>query len=416
MGRCAHHSNGISEVILLLSLITLGSCEISRRRKPKEDEIERVVNETHSVFWQCVDGCPRGSGFSVKCGTSVSINISIECQECKLNVTYSNTYDNSPCKPCRRCKEHEKKEGVCTVNKDTTTCLGSCEKGFYWENNNCHQCTKCCRNNISLNHQKQCEDSDLPESHQCRRIETVCQEDLPKEKQDNDQDNSREGNGKTNVLLIIIIIIVPLAIIIIIIAITVLIWKNFKAKNKSRPAAVWSSTSTHSTSVQSMAVEISSESDGIEASATNRTDPLKSGNYIPGTQSTSTTGHTSGSSNDIRSVPEDFQNKLLSEPVAKIAISSSYTKICDNLNDERPFYNDYRILGEEVGLHKDEILCLGQKDNPTHLILDQKGISIGEFRKCLEEMDRNDVVNLIDEWIVNEWKQVLESSSSSRHV
>ena len=109
----------------------------------------------------------------------------------------------------------------------------------------------------------------------------MCQEDLPKEKQDNDQDNSREGNGKTNVLLIIIIIIVPLAIIIIIIAITVLIWKNFKAKNKSRPAAVWSSTSTHSTSVQSMAVEISSESDGIEvlpkASATNRTDPLKPG-------------------------------------------------------------------------------------------------------------------------------------------
>ena len=83
-------------------------------------------------------------------------------------------------------------------------------------------------------------------------------------------------------MLIIIIIIVPLAIIIIIIiATTVLIWKNFKAKNKSRPAAVWSSTSTHSTSVQSMAMEISSESDGIEVlpetSATNRTDPLKSG-------------------------------------------------------------------------------------------------------------------------------------------
>ena len=144
--------------------------------------------------------------------------------------------------------------------------------------------------------------------------------------------------------------------------------------------------------------------------------PLIAGNYIPGTQSTSTTGRVSGSSNDIRSVPEDFQNKLLSEPVAKIAISSSYTKICDNLNDERPFYDDYRILGEKVDLHKDKILCLGQKGNPTGLILGQKGISIGQFRKFLEEMDRIDVVTLIDEWIVNEWKQVLESSSSSRHV
>ena len=369
---------------------------MSRRRKPGEDEIERVVNETHSVFWQCVDGCPPGNGFSVKCGTSVSINISIECEECKLNVTYSDTYDNSPCKPCRRCKEHEKKKGVCSVNKDTTKCLGSCEKGFYWENNNCRQCSECCKNNISLNHQKQCEDSGLPESQQCRRIETVCQDDLHKEEK---QDNSREGNGKTNVL-IIIIIIVSLAIFIIIIAITVLIWKKFKAKSESHPAAGWSSTSTHSTSVQSMAVEISSESHDIEV--------------LP------TTGLFGGSSNDIRSVPEDFWNKLLSEPVAKIAISSSYTKICDNLNDKRPFYNDYRILGEKVGLHKDEILCLGQKGNPTGLILEkfdvQKGISIGKFRKFLEEMDRNDVVTLIDEWIVDEWKQLLGNSSSSRHV
>ena len=116
---------------------------MSRRRKPGEDEIERVVNETHSVFWQCVDGCPPGSGFSVKCGTSVSINISIECQECKLNVTYSDTYDNSPCKPCRHCKEHEKKEGVCSVNRDTTKCLGSCEKGYYWTNNSCQPCRHC---------------------------------------------------------------------------------------------------------------------------------------------------------------------------------------------------------------------------------------------------------------------------------
>ena len=141
---------------------------------------------------------------------------------------------------------------------------------------------------------------------------------------------------------------------------------------------------------------------------------LIAGNYIPGTQSTSTTGRISGSSNDIRSVPEDFQNKLLSEPVAKIAISSSYTKICDSLNDERPFFNDYRILGEKVGLHKDEILCLDQKDNPTGLILGQKDISIGEFRNFLEGIDRIDVVTLIDEWIVNEWKQVLESSSSQQ--
>ena len=48
----------------------------------------------------------------------------------------------------------------------------------------------------------------------------------------------------------------------------------------------------------------------------------------------------------------------------------------------------------------DEILCLGQKDNPTGLILEnfdsQKGISIAKLRKFLKEMERRDVVTLFD--------------------
>ena len=59
----------------------------------------------------------------------------------------------------------------------------------------------------------------------------------------------------------------------------------------------------------------------------------------------------------------------------------------------------------------DEILCLGQKDNPTGLILEnfdsQKGISIAKLRKFLKEMERHDVVTLFDEWIADEWKRVL---------
>ena len=139
-----------------------------------------------------------------------------------------------------------------------------------------------------------------------------------------------------------------------------------------------------------------------------------------GTQSTSTTGLFSGSSNDIKSVPEDFQNKLLSKSVSKIPIQSCYKKICNKLNDERPLYDDYRTLGEKIGLENDEISCLGRESNPTGLILDkfagQKGSSIRKLRKFLEEMDRCDVVTVIDEWIVDEWKRVLCSSSSSIHV
>ena len=152
--------------------------------------------------------------------------------------------------------------------------------------------------------------------------------------------------------------------------------------------------------------------------------PLIAGNYIfkePCKPSARALGAQpfSGSSNDIKSVPEDFQNNLLREPVAMTAFSSSYIEICDKLNNEMPFFNDYRILGEKIGLGKDEILSLGQKDNPSGLILEkfnaQKGNSIGKLRKFLEEMGRHDVVTVIDEWIVDRWR-VFCSSSSSTHV
>lgn len=102
-----------------------------------------------------------------------------------------------------------------------------------------------------------------------------------------------------------------------------------------------------------------------------------------------------------------------------IAISSSYKEICDKLNNEMPFFNDYRILGEKIGLGKDEILSLGLKDNPSGLILEklnaQEDNSIGKLRTFLEEMGRHDVVTVIDEWIVDKWR-VFCSSSSSTHV
>ena len=127
---------------MLLSLITLGSCELSLHRQPGEGEIERVFNETHSSFWRC-PSCNPGNGASVECGTRVSFHVSIECKPCKRSVTYSDTDDHSICKPCRHCKEHEKMTGFCSLVKDTTKCLGSCEKGYYWTNNSCQPCRHC---------------------------------------------------------------------------------------------------------------------------------------------------------------------------------------------------------------------------------------------------------------------------------
>ena len=304
---------------MLLSVITLGSCELSLHRQPGEGEIERVFNETHSSFWRC-PSCNPGNGASVECGTNVSFHVSIECKPCKRSVTYSDTDDHSICKPCRHCKEHEKMTGFCSLVKDTTKCLGSCEKGYYWTNNSCQPCrhckehenmtgfcsadkdttkclpfcekgyywtnnscqpcSECCKNNISINHEKQCEDSGLPDNHQCQKTEPVCQNVSPK-----------DGNGKVYIWIIIIIII---TIIVIILISIVVIWKRdgwqgFKARITS--CFRCSFTSTHPTcnmdltsnSGQSFSLEMASSCDSEVLSgttATSRTASLKSGNCI----------------------------------------------------------------------------------------------------------------------------------------
>ncbi|XP_067056590.1 uncharacterized protein [Acropora muricata] len=643
----------VASVILLLSLITLGSCELSLHRQPGEGEIERVFNETHSSFWQC-PSCNPGIGASVECGTSVSFDVDIDCKQCKSNVTYSDTHDHSTCKPCRRCKEHEKMTGVCSVDKDTTNCLGSCEKGYYWtndscqpcrhckehenmtgfcgvvkdttkclgscekgyywtnnscqpcrhckehenmtgfcsadkdmikclpscekgyywtnnscqpcrhckehenmtgfcgvdkdttkclascekgyywKNNSCHPCSECCKNNISINHEKQCEDSGLPDNHQCQKTEPICQNVSPKEE---NRDYLQDGNGKVYIWIIIIIIIVIT--IVIIIMFIVMIWKRdgwqgFKARITS--CFHCSFTSTHPTcnrdltsnSGQSSLLEMATfsfcDSEVLSGTtATSRTASLKSGAsgekrsvfqrllstppeiqstergsvssfqrslshpgcfpdkhrqsrpkkeikplfltkcvgtkkskmkgkkkymYLPGcqeptvksvssaadatgneilkkpfqpsprafrTQYTSTTGLYGGSTIiDIDPVPEPFRKELLSNRVSRIPIQPFYQRICVKLDCERAFFYDFRLLGEKIGLDRNETSLLATKGNPTHSILEiydsQKGSSIGKLRKFLEEMDRYDVVTVIDEWIDHEWKRVVRSS------
>lgn len=152
-------------------MLSFVSC---RRHKPRHDEIERVINDTHSSIWKCSE-CPFGSGLSVLCGTSVPLNVSIECEPCVLGVSYSDTHDYSSCKPCKSCSDHEKRSGQCTQEEDTTRCLKTCDKGYYWEDviDSCLPCDYCCGKNITQV-EKQCEDSGLPVVHQCRQTGVIC--------------------------------------------------------------------------------------------------------------------------------------------------------------------------------------------------------------------------------------------------
>ena len=85
-----------------------------------------------------------------------------------------------------------------------------------------------------------------------------------------------------------------------------------------------------------------------------------------------------------------------------------YSKICKKLDITRHgFWDDFRMLAEKVGLDKDHSLWLGQRGNPTELIIQkfdsQENSSIGWFKTILKEMERYDVVTIIEEWVKDEW-------------
>ena len=107
-------------------------------------------------------------------------------------------------------------------------------------------------------------------------------------------------------------------------------------------------------------------------------------------------------------VPQEFQNILLSGKMADIPIDF-YRKICNKLDKQRGcFWDDFRMLGEAIGLGKDEVLLLAQIGSPTDKIIQkfdsQRDSSIKKFRDIVKKMGRDDVVCVINEWLVFEYK------------
>ncbi|XP_068694907.1 uncharacterized protein [Montipora foliosa] len=522
---------------LVFVVITAVSC---KRQNPQPHQVERVYNATHSIPWNCPE-CNPGSGLNVQCGTSVPFNKSIECVQCKPTITYSDTHDTSTCKICRKCKKHEKKIGYCSIEEDTTNCSGTCEKGYYWENNTCHPCSDCCGRNISEYHEKQCENSALPITQKCQK--TICEHPT----NTGHQDHLHEEGAKNGFSLVPVYTCIPLAAIMIAIF-SVLAWMTRKFGWKETKAKV--KLFFHSICCSSLSVR-DSEADvdtcdhfqgstantftwkEIEINVEEATDKMESLNSVPfsdkrpclqrllsapaevhykdnqasgvpkfirsvshpgcvtekrvikeqeheihpvpvmkcsdnrrvkrvgkkkyvsvpdqcqestksldpgkdGTQlerdrnhkrlnsssflpfktdqCTSTTGLHCFSSDNIESVPTDFQKKLLSWRLSKIPIMPFYRNICNKLNQRREcFWDDYRLLGEKIGLDKDEVSVLGQERNPTLSMIQKfdskEGSCIGMFQEIMEEMERDDVVAIIKEWIVYEWKISCKSSS-----
>lgn len=197
-----------------------------KRQKPRHDEIERVINNTHSVIWKCANSeCPPGSGLSVQCGSSIPFSTPITCVPCVKGVNTSSMQDYSTCRSCRNCGKHELWTGQCTPEEDTIKCLGTCHKGFYKSkiSEDCHQCSYCCGEDAKY-HEEQCEDSGLPSSKQCMQTGFKCYP--PTEVDHERQDHQPENQGGLEALEITAIA-VGSVMFVIIIALIVVIWRYY---------------------------------------------------------------------------------------------------------------------------------------------------------------------------------------------
>ena len=82
-----------------------------------------------------------------------------------------------------------------------------------------------------------------------------------------------------------------------------------------------------------------------------------------------------------------------------------YSQMCMKLNIRRLSFDDYRMLGEKLGLSRDEITFLGQQENPTDRILTKWSSTgrdtVGKLMCVLGEegFERNDVIMLLKQWV-----------------
>ena len=100
-----------------------------------------------------------------------------------------------------------------------------------------------------------------------------------------------------------------------------------------------------------------------------------------------------------------------SPPESRLSVAISriplrvYSQLCTKLNIRRLSFDDYRMLGEKLGLSRDEIDFLGQQEDPTDRIL-KKWSSTGKdtVDKLIdvlseEGFERNDVIMLLKQWV-----------------
>lgn len=78
-----------------------------------------------------------------------------------------------------------------------------------------------------------------------------------------------------------------------------------------------------------------------------------------------------------------------------------FNKICVKLNIKRDFFDDFRMVAEELGVDRDTIEIAGQNRNPSEFIFSQccPNVKVHELVDVLQKIERMDVAEELKRWI-----------------
>lgn len=88
--------------------------------------------------------------------------------------------------------------------------------------------------------------------------------------------------------------------------------------------------------------------------------------------------------------------------VYKLPPKEVYSKICMKLNIRRElFFDDFRMVAEELGMDRDTTEYIGQQKNPTDVIFleHRPNVTASELVKILHKIERLDVAAELENWI-----------------
>lgn len=79
---------------------------------------------------------------------------------------------------------------------------------------------------------------------------------------------------------------------------------------------------------------------------------------------------------------------------------SVYGKLCRMLDIKRDFFDDFRMVAEELKIDRDDIRWLEQQSGPTEKILHRTDheLTVEKLMQVLLKIERHDVARILRDW------------------